>query len=110
MEVDAGEGAEPLPGYLIEENVWRAIRHGLDGRMIDFETGEEYPSVEIVERLLAWSAPARSSYGLALEPPSGEPNGAQRQRAMIEAGASMQEAFESCVRATRATYSEEVPA
>ncbi len=110
LEVDAGGRPEPLPGYLIEENVWRAIRYGLDGRMIDFETGEEYPSAEIAERLFAWSAPGRASYRLELEPPSGEPNGAQRQRAMIEAGASLQEAFESCVRATRATYSEEVRA
>src|ERR1035438_4882279 len=45
---------------LVEENMWRAIRHGLDGRMIDFERGVEYESSEIVERLLAWTAPARA--------------------------------------------------
>jgi carboxylate-amine ligase len=110
LELDAGDRSEPLAGYLIEENMWRAIRYGLDGRMIDFAGGDEYPSAEIVERLLAWSAPARAVYGLELETPPGEPNGAQRQRAMIEAGASMREAFEGCVRATRATYSEEVRA
>jgi glutamate---cysteine ligase / carboxylate-amine ligase len=110
LELDAGEPIDPMPGYLIEENMWRAIRHGLDGRMIDFARGEEYPSTEIVERLLAWSAPARAAFGLELEHSPGEPNGAQRQRAMIEAGASMREAFESCVRDTRATYSEEVRA
>jgi carboxylate-amine ligase len=90
--------------------MWRAIRYGLDGRMIDFESGEEYPSTEIVERLLAWSAPARAAFGLELDPPAHAPNGAQRQRAMIEAGATMREAFESCVRDTRATYAEEVRA
>jgi carboxylate-amine ligase len=110
LEVDSGVAGEPLPGYLIEENIWRAIRHGLDGRMIDFESGEEYASTEIAERLLAWTAPARAAYGLDLSPLSGEANGAQRQRAMIEAGASMREAFENCVRDTRATYSEEVRA
>jgi glutamate---cysteine ligase / carboxylate-amine ligase len=110
LELDAGEPIDPLPGYLIEENMWRAIRYGLDGRMIDFARGEEYPSTEIVERLLAWSAPARAAFGLELEQTPGEPNGAQRQRAMIEAGASMREAFQSCVRDTRATYSEEVRA
>ena len=110
LEVDAGEPSEATPGYLIEENMWRAIRYGLDGRMIDFARGEEYPSREIVERLLAWSAPARAASGLELEAALGEPNGAQRQRAMIEAGASMREAFQSCVRDTRATYSEEVRA
>lgn len=90
--------------------MWRAIRYGLDGRMIDFARGEEYPSAEIVERLLAWSAPARAAFALEVEPALGEPNGAQRQRAMIEGGASMREAFQSCVRDTRATYSEEVRA
>jgi carboxylate-amine ligase len=110
LELDAGVVAEPLPGYLIEENIWRAIRYGLDGRMIDFARGEEYPSSEIVERLLAWSAPARAAFALELEPASGEPNGAQRQRAMIASGASLREAFETCVRETRATYSEEVRA
>jgi carboxylate-amine ligase len=110
LEVDAGEPAAAMPGYLIEENMWRAIRHGLDGRMIDFARGEEYPSAEIVERLLAWSAPARESFGI--EPASApfELNGAQRQRAMVAAGASMREAFESCVRDTRETYFEEVRA
>ena len=110
VELDSGEPHEPLAGYLIEENMWRAIRYGLDGLMIDFASGEEYPSAEIVERLLAWSAPGRAAFKLELDPPSGEPNGAQRQRAMIEAGASMREAFASGVRATRATYSEEVRA
>ena len=112
LEVDAGEAAPAAstPGHLIEENVWRAIRHGLDGRMIDFERGEEYASAEIAERLAAWTAPARAAYGL--EPPAlpFEQNGAQRQRAMVAAGASMREAFESCVRDTHATYSEEVRA
>ncbi len=110
LELDDRGHAEPLPGYLIEENMWRAIRYGLDGRMIDFVRGEEYPSVEIVERLLEWSAPARDAFKLELEPFPAAPNGAQRQRAMIEAGATMREAFEACVRATRATYSEEVRA
>jgi hypothetical protein len=40
----------------------------------------------------------------------GEANGAQRQRAMVEAGASMREAFEHCVREARETYAEEVRA
>ena len=110
LELDAGTPDEPMAGYLIEENMWRAIRYGLDGRMIDFATGEEYPSSEIVERLLAWSAPGRGAFKLELENTPCEPNGAQRQRAMIDAGATMREAFDSCVRATRATYSEEVRA
>jgi carboxylate-amine ligase len=110
LELDAGEAARDLPGYLIEENMWRAIRHGLDGSMIDFVRGVEYPASEIVERLLDWTAPARAQLGIELEPALGGPNGAQRQRAMIEAGATMRETYASVVRDTRASYSEEVRA
>jgi len=99
-----------MPGYLIEENMWRAIRNGLDGRMIDFARGTEYPSAEIIERLLAWTAPARSALAIELEAAPGAPNGAQRQRAMIEAGATMRETYERVVRDTRASYAEEVRA
>jgi carboxylate-amine ligase len=88
--------------------MWRAIRYGLDGQMIDLERGEEYPSAQITERLLAWTAPVRAE--LEIEPLFGERNGAQRQRAMIEAGASMQEVYETAVRETAATYAEEVRA
>ncbi|HUB76251.1 MAG TPA: YbdK family carboxylate-amine ligase [Solirubrobacteraceae bacterium] len=110
LEVDAGGPADATPGYLIEENMWRAIRHGLDGSMIDFDVAAEYASSEIAERLAAWTAPAREQLGIELDGALTGPNGAQRQRAMIEAGASMRETFESVVRDTRATYSEEVRA
>jgi carboxylate-amine ligase len=107
---DVDEGVpftDPAP-HLIEENMWRAIRHGLDGKMIDFDRREEYPSAQIAERLLAWTAPVRRE--LEIEPAFPERNGAQRQRAMIEAGASIQEVYETVVRETRATYAEEVRA
>jgi carboxylate-amine ligase len=107
LEIDAGEECPDLPGYLIEENMWRAIRQGLDGAMIDFSRGVEYPASEIVERLLAWTAPARAALQIEVDPALGVPNGAQRQRAMIEAGATMRETYESVVRDTRATYSAE---
>ena len=32
---------------LIEENFWRAIRYGLDGKLIDLERGEEFPAAAI---------------------------------------------------------------
>jgi carboxylate-amine ligase len=37
---------------LIEENKWRAVRYGLDGKMIDFGKGEEVPVRELVRELL----------------------------------------------------------
>jgi len=97
-----------LAPRLIEENMWRAIRHGLDGSMVDFERGAEYPSAAIAERLLAWTAPVRAE--LDLDPQPFERNSAQRQRAMIESGATVREVFESIVRDTQASYAEEVRA
>src|SRR3954464_5278345 len=35
--------ADPAP-RLVEENFWRAIRHGLDGRLIDLDTAAEIPA------------------------------------------------------------------
>ncbi|MGA2470630.1 MAG: YbdK family carboxylate-amine ligase [Solirubrobacteraceae bacterium] len=107
-DLDEGLPFVDLPGRLVEENMWRAIRHGLDGKMIDFERGLEYPSAQIIERLLEWTAPMRSE--LDLEPVFAERNGAQRQRAMIDAGATIEEVYEASVRETRATYAEEVTA
>ena len=31
-----------VPNRLIEENLWRAIRHGLDGRLIDLDAGRRF--------------------------------------------------------------------
>jgi carboxylate-amine ligase len=94
------------PPRLIEENMWRAIRYGLDGRLIDLERGEEYPARAAIERLIAWTAPIRAELGI--EPAFPERNGAQRQRRMIEAGATREQVFAASVAETRQTYTEEV--
>ena len=96
-EVDAGEAPPDLPGRLIEENMWRAIRHGQDGRLLDLEAPriEEFDAAEAAERLAAWSGAAA---GL---PPL---NGAQRQRRAIDAGAAPAEVYAHCVEETRSTY------
>jgi carboxylate-amine ligase len=107
-DIDAGVPFDDPPPRLIEENMWRAIRFGLDGRMIDLERGEEYESAEIADRLLAWTAPVRAELGIEIAFP--ELNGAQRQRRMLDAGAPLDEVMASSVRETRATYYEEVPA
>jgi carboxylate-amine ligase len=107
-DIDEGLPHDDVPSRLVEENMWRAIRYGLDGRMIDLPRAEEYPSAEIGDRLLEWTAPVRSELGI--EPALAAANGAQRQRRLIEAGASIEDVYASVVRETRATYSEEVRA
>jgi carboxylate-amine ligase len=105
LEYDEGTLPEPPAGRLIEENFWRAIRHGLDGRMIDIERAEEYAAAALGDRLLAWTAPARSALGIDVTLPS--ENGAQRQRRAAEAGGSLEGAFVAEVSATQRSYAGE---
>jgi carboxylate-amine ligase len=105
-DVDEGVPFVDPPPRMIEENMWRAIRHGQDGEMIDLERGECYAGAEIAERLLAWTEPVRTELGL--DPSFPERNGAQRQRRLIEAGEPPEEVFAASVRETRQSYSQEV--
>jgi carboxylate-amine ligase len=86
----------------IEENMWRAIRYGLDGELLELETGDAYPARAAIDRLLAWTAPMRSELGLTVELPPA--NGAQRQRALLAQGMTLPEAYATTVETTRATY------
>jgi glutamate---cysteine ligase / carboxylate-amine ligase len=96
-EIDAGETPPDIPARLIEENMWRAIRYGQDGRLLDLGAPriEEYPAAEALDRLRAWT-------GADIALP--ELNGAQRQRRMIDAGLPPFEVFKQAVEETRATY------
>ena len=47
-DVDEEIPAVAQPPRLIEENMWRAIRYGLDGRLIDLEHEQEYPAREAI--------------------------------------------------------------
>ena len=53
-----GRAAADLPHRLIEENIWRAIRYGLSGELIDLERGEVLPARARLERLIEWVAPS----------------------------------------------------
>jgi carboxylate-amine ligase len=107
---DAEEGVPDLAPTrrLIEENVWRATRRGMDGRLIDPVALEEVDARAAVEALLEWTAPARREHGLG-EPALPERNSAQRQRALLAEGLSPREVYAATVRETMATYPEEVP-
>ncbi|HEY4811088.1 MAG TPA: YbdK family carboxylate-amine ligase [Solirubrobacteraceae bacterium] len=105
-DVDEGVPFVDPPARLIEENMWRAIRYGLDGQLIDLERAREYPAREAIERLLAWTAPVRAE--LAIDPSFPERNGAQRQRQLIAAGATPEEVFAASVGETMDSYPAEV--
>ena len=101
-DIDAGVPFVDLAGRMIEENVWRAVRYGLDGELLDLERGEPYPAGETLDRLLAWCAPACSELGIDVGLP--ERNGAQRQRRMVASGLGLPEIYASTVAETHNTY------
>ena len=42
------------PAALAEENKWRAVRYGLDGKLIDFGKQEEKPARELIREMIEW--------------------------------------------------------
>ena len=88
LDYDDGVLPAPQPGREIEENLWRAIRFGLDGKLIDFAAGEEIEAARAVEQLLEWTAPAREGLGLDAEPAGRQRSPARPGRAPVRRGRS----------------------
>ena len=97
-----GGGGEPLADREIEENLWRAIRHGMDGRMIDFRHRREVETRAELDRVLAWTEPARLGLGIELGWPAR--NGAQRARDSLQAGIAIEDIYRAAVEETKRTY------
>ena len=96
-----GKGA-PLADREIEENLWRAIRYGAGGRMVDWRRGEEVPTRSLLEQAVVWTEPARTELGIDLALP--ERNGAQRAREALDEGISIEDIYRDAVAETRRTY------
>jgi len=92
----------PLRDREIEENLWRAIRYGMSGRLIDFRRGEEIEAAAALEQLLAWTEPARAQLGIEVDLPTR--NGAQRAREALDAGVSIEDIYRDAVAETKRTY------
>jgi carboxylate-amine ligase len=91
--LDEGEPLPDQPHRLIEENLWRAIRHGLGGELIDLATGEVLPTRARLERLLDWVAPVADELGAATHLLLPEQNAAERQYARLAEGATLEELY-----------------
>ena len=100
---DEGVPYADLPNRVIEENMWRALRYGLDGDLIDLERRQTYPAAGALDRLMEWTAPVRGELGMDVSLPAH--NGAQRQRRMLESGMSLTEVYSAVQAETRETYS-----
>jgi glutamate---cysteine ligase / carboxylate-amine ligase len=102
-DIDEGVPFVDLPNRMIEENMWRALRYGLDGSLLDLRRREPYPAAGALDRLLEWTAPSRSELGLDVTLPA--LNGSQRQRRMLESGMSLAEVYAAGQAETRDSYS-----
>jgi glutamate---cysteine ligase / carboxylate-amine ligase len=105
MDIDEGTASQPLRQRQIEENLWRAIRYGMDGEMIDFGDRRVVPTRQVLEDLVEWTAPARQTLGVDIDLP--ERNGAQRAHADLAEGAPIEEIYRRAVEETRRTYAPE---
>jgi carboxylate-amine ligase len=87
---------EPLPSYprrMIEENLWRAIRFGLSGELIDLGSGEVRPARAVLEGLADWVLPVAEELGAAPSIAIPAANAAERQITRYEEGATLREIF-----------------
>ena len=103
IDVDEGRDDPLLGQKQIEENLWRAIRYGMGGEMLDFSKRETVPTRKVLDDLIEWTAPARAAMGLD-DPSLPEENGAQRSLRELAGGASIPEIYRDAVERTRATF------
>jgi len=91
--LDEGEPLPAWPNRLLEENLWRAIRYGLSGELIDLERGETVPARARIEQLVEWVQPVAEELGAAPWLAVPERNSAERQIARHDEGATMEQIF-----------------
>jgi carboxylate-amine ligase len=96
--VDDGEPITAYPHRLLEENLWRAIRWGLSGELIDFERSESVPARARIESLIEWVLPVAEELGVASQLAIPEQNSAERQYARIEEGLTLREIYAELAR------------
>jgi carboxylate-amine ligase len=97
--VDEGEPLPDLPHRLLEENLWRAIRHGLSGELIDLARGEPVPARERIWQLVEWVAPVAEEIGVLPFLGVPERNAAERQIARLAEGADLRDVYAEQVEA-----------
>jgi carboxylate-amine ligase len=91
--LDEGEPLPSWPHRLLEENLWRAIRWGFSGELIDFERGVSIPARARLEQLVEWVQPVADELGVSAWLAIPERNAAERQIVRHEEGASMEQIF-----------------
>jgi carboxylate-amine ligase len=91
--LDEGEPLASHPNRLLEENLWRAIRYGLSGELIDLERGAALPARARLEELLEWVAPVADELGVSSWLAIPSRNAAERQLARYHEGATLEQIY-----------------
>jgi glutamate---cysteine ligase / carboxylate-amine ligase len=99
--LDEGEPLPDLPHRLIEENLWRAIRYGLGGELIDFDRGDVVPARTRIEALIDWVEPVAREIGAAPYLRVPDANAAERQYERVAELGSHRDVFAELVRRPR---------
>ncbi len=95
---DEGEALPDLPHRLLEENLWRAIRYGMSGELLDLAAGRALPARARLEQLLEWVTPVADEFGVSSFLVLPERNSAERQIGRFEDGATLEEIYTEQVR------------
>jgi glutamate---cysteine ligase / carboxylate-amine ligase len=110
----AYDEGRPLPAHpprLLEENLWRAIRWGMSGELIDLDAGRSIPARERLQGLVEEVSEVASELGITphLAPLAG-PTAAERYAADLAAGAGVEEVWPQAVERTRDSVMEWIAA
>ncbi len=101
----AYDEGRPLPAHpdrMLEENLWRAIRWGMTGELIDLDAGVAVPARARLEALVDEVADVASEIGIApYLAPLSEPTAAESYAAELEAGATVEDVWPRAVERTR---------
>ncbi len=96
--IDEGEPLPDVPNRMLEENLWRAIRWGLPGELLDFAIGEPVPARARLEALIEWVMPVAEETGAAAFLAVPVANAAERQQARWQDGATLEQIYAEQVR------------
>jgi carboxylate-amine ligase len=91
--LDEGEPVPSPAPRLIEENLWRAIRYGLSGCLIDLEALDVRPARAHLEALIEWVLPVAEELGAAQHLAVPVAGAAERQIARFEEGATLEQIY-----------------
>jgi carboxylate-amine ligase len=106
--LDEGEQIVLQPHRMIEENFWRAIRHGLSGDLIELATRRVRSAREAVGELIEWVRPIADELGVSSYLAVPQANAAERQIARYLEGATLEQIYAEQVELTASQVREGV--